>query len=232
MKAMVLAAGLGTRLKPITFEIPKPMVPVLDRPVMAHIVDLLDGQGFDELIANLHYFPDSIKNYFGDRLDVPLRGGAARHRRRRAQRARLLRRRPGRDRLRRRAHRHRPAQAGRAAPVRRAGSPRSRSSGCRTRASTGWSSTTPTAASRGSRRSPTRPRRCRTSATAASTASAREIFDYFPDRAVRGLGAGRLPGAARERRAVLRPRDRRVLERRRLAATSCERARSTRSRAS
>jgi mannose-1-phosphate guanylyltransferase len=58
MKAMVLAAGLGTRLKPITFEIPKPMVPVLDRPVMAHIVSLLRGQGFDDLIANLHYFPN------------------------------------------------------------------------------------------------------------------------------------------------------------------------------
>jgi len=68
MKAMVLAAGLGTRLKPITFELPKPMVPVLDRPVMAHIVGLLNGQGFDELIANLHYYPDIIRDYFGDRL--------------------------------------------------------------------------------------------------------------------------------------------------------------------
>jgi mannose-1-phosphate guanylyltransferase/mannose-1-phosphate guanylyltransferase/phosphomannomutase len=68
MKAMVLAAGLGTRLKPITFEIPKPMVPVLDRPVMAHIVQLCERQGFDELIANLHWFPDSIRGYFGDRL--------------------------------------------------------------------------------------------------------------------------------------------------------------------
>ena len=38
---MVLAAGLGTRLRPITYELPKPMVPVLDRPVMAHVVDLL-----------------------------------------------------------------------------------------------------------------------------------------------------------------------------------------------
>lgn len=68
MKAMVLAAGLGTRLKPITFEIPKPMVPVLDRPVMAHIVGMLERQGFDELIANLHYYPDTIRGYFGDRL--------------------------------------------------------------------------------------------------------------------------------------------------------------------
>ena len=69
MKAMVLAAGLGTRLKPITFEVPKPMVPVLDRPVMAHIVGLLERQGFDELIANLHYYPDTIRSYFGDRLE-------------------------------------------------------------------------------------------------------------------------------------------------------------------
>jgi len=69
MKAMVLAAGLGTRLKPITFELPKPMVPVLDRPVMAHIVGMLEGQGFDRLIANLHHYPDTIRDYFGDRLE-------------------------------------------------------------------------------------------------------------------------------------------------------------------
>jgi mannose-1-phosphate guanylyltransferase/mannose-1-phosphate guanylyltransferase/phosphomannomutase len=65
---MVLAAGLGTRLRPLTYEIPKPMVPVIDRPVMAHIVDLLDRHGFGDVIANLHYFPDSIRDYFGDRL--------------------------------------------------------------------------------------------------------------------------------------------------------------------
>ena len=68
MRAMVLAAGLGTRLRPLTYEITKPMVPVLDRPVMAHIVDLLDEHGFEEVIANLHYFPDSIREYFGERL--------------------------------------------------------------------------------------------------------------------------------------------------------------------
>jgi mannose-1-phosphate guanylyltransferase len=65
---MVLAAGLGTRLRPLTFEITKPMVPVLDRPVMAHILDLLDRHGFGETIANLHYFPDSIREHFGERL--------------------------------------------------------------------------------------------------------------------------------------------------------------------
>jgi mannose-1-phosphate guanylyltransferase len=66
MKAMVLAAGLGTRLRPLTYEITKPMVPVLDRPVMAHILDLLERHGCEEVIANLHYFPDSIRAYFGE----------------------------------------------------------------------------------------------------------------------------------------------------------------------
>lgn len=65
---MVLAAGLGTRLRPLTYEITKPMVPVLDRPVMEHIVDLLGRHGFEEVIANLHYFPETIREHFGDRL--------------------------------------------------------------------------------------------------------------------------------------------------------------------
>src|SRR5438445_6951492 len=69
MRAMVLAAGLGTRLRPLTYEITKPMVPVLDRPVMEHIVDLLDRHGFDQVIANLHYFPDSIREHFGERME-------------------------------------------------------------------------------------------------------------------------------------------------------------------
>ena len=69
MKAMVLAAGIGTRLRPLTYELPKPMVPVLDRPVMAHIVRLLEQQGFDELVSNLNWYPDTIRDYFGDRLE-------------------------------------------------------------------------------------------------------------------------------------------------------------------
>jgi mannose-1-phosphate guanylyltransferase/mannose-1-phosphate guanylyltransferase/phosphomannomutase len=66
---MVLAAGLGTRLRPLTYEITKPMVPVLDRPVMAHIVDLLDRHGFERVVANLHYFPETIREHFGERLE-------------------------------------------------------------------------------------------------------------------------------------------------------------------
>jgi mannose-1-phosphate guanylyltransferase/mannose-1-phosphate guanylyltransferase/phosphomannomutase len=65
---MVLAAGLGTRLRPLTYEISKPMVPVLDRPVMEHILELLERHSFTEVIANLHYFPDEIRDYFGSRV--------------------------------------------------------------------------------------------------------------------------------------------------------------------
>jgi mannose-1-phosphate guanylyltransferase len=68
MKAMVLAAGLGTRLRPLTYEITKPMVPVLDRPVMEHIIDLIDRYAFDGVIANLHYFPETIREHFGERI--------------------------------------------------------------------------------------------------------------------------------------------------------------------
>jgi mannose-1-phosphate guanylyltransferase len=68
MKAMVLAAGLGTRLRPLTYEITKPMVPVLDRPVMEHILDLIERHSFDGVIANLHYFPETIREHFGKRI--------------------------------------------------------------------------------------------------------------------------------------------------------------------
>lgn len=66
---MLLGAGLGTRLRPITYELPKPLVPVLDRPVMSHILRLLARHGFEQAIANLHYFPEMIRDYFGDGSD-------------------------------------------------------------------------------------------------------------------------------------------------------------------
>ena len=69
MRAMVLAAGLGTRLRPITYAMPKPMVPVLNRPVMEHSVRLLARHGFSEAIANLHWFPETIEDHFGDGSD-------------------------------------------------------------------------------------------------------------------------------------------------------------------
>ena len=66
MRAMILAAGLGTRLRPITYGMPKPMVPVLNRPVMEHIALLLARHGFRDAIANLHWFPELIEGHFGD----------------------------------------------------------------------------------------------------------------------------------------------------------------------
>ena len=63
---MILAAGLGTRLRPITYAMPKPMVPVLNRPVMEHTARLLARHGFVEAIANLHWFPETIEGHFGD----------------------------------------------------------------------------------------------------------------------------------------------------------------------
>ncbi len=63
---MILAAGLGTRLRPITYGMPKPMVPVVNRPVMEHIIRLLARNGFEQAIANLHWFPETIEGRFGD----------------------------------------------------------------------------------------------------------------------------------------------------------------------
>ncbi len=63
---MILAAGLGTRLRPVTYAMPKPMVPVCNRPVMEHIVRLAARHGFTELVANLHWFPELIRGHFGD----------------------------------------------------------------------------------------------------------------------------------------------------------------------
>jgi len=63
---MVMAAGLGTRLRPLTYEVPKPMVPVANRPVMEHILRMLPGHGLEQVISNLHWFPETIRNRFGD----------------------------------------------------------------------------------------------------------------------------------------------------------------------
>jgi mannose-1-phosphate guanylyltransferase len=67
---MVMAAGLGTRLRPITWEIPKPIVPVCNRPIVSHLVQLLSRHGVGEVIANLHWFPDTVKGCVGDGSDL------------------------------------------------------------------------------------------------------------------------------------------------------------------
>jgi mannose-1-phosphate guanylyltransferase/phosphomannomutase len=66
MKAVILAGGLGTRLRAVTGEHPKPLAPLLGRPVMEHIVELLRDQGFSEICAALHYRAGEIMAHFGD----------------------------------------------------------------------------------------------------------------------------------------------------------------------
>lgn len=66
MKAMVLAAGVGSRLDPLTSQLPKPLVPVANRPVMEHLLALLKKHGFCDIVSNLHYMPEEIRQYFGD----------------------------------------------------------------------------------------------------------------------------------------------------------------------
>ena len=69
MKAIILAGGAGTRLRPLSEKLPKPMMPLFDRPVLAHSLDLLKRQGIREACMTLRFLPDSITNYFGDGKD-------------------------------------------------------------------------------------------------------------------------------------------------------------------
>jgi len=66
MKAIVMAGGEGSRLRPLTSRRPKPLAPVANKPVMEHIVDLLRRHGITEIVATLHYLADEIESYFGD----------------------------------------------------------------------------------------------------------------------------------------------------------------------
>jgi mannose-1-phosphate guanylyltransferase len=66
MRAMILAAGLGTRLRPLTYVMPKPVAPILNRPIVAWIAELLSAHGFREVVANLSYMPEQIRAVLGD----------------------------------------------------------------------------------------------------------------------------------------------------------------------
>jgi NDP-sugar pyrophosphorylase family protein len=66
MKAMILAAGGGTRLHPLTHALPKPMLPIANAPVMEYVVRLLARHGFDSIIVNLHHLGHTIADHFGD----------------------------------------------------------------------------------------------------------------------------------------------------------------------
>jgi mannose-1-phosphate guanylyltransferase len=66
MKAMILAAGKGTRVRPITHTIPKPLIPILQKPVMEFLVELLRQHGFDQIVVNVSHLANEIEGYFRD----------------------------------------------------------------------------------------------------------------------------------------------------------------------
>src|SRR5258706_2096885 len=66
MRAIIMAGGFGTRLRPLTCNIPKPMVPMANKPMMEHLVRSLKQHGFDDLLVMLYYQPEVIIRHFGD----------------------------------------------------------------------------------------------------------------------------------------------------------------------
>ncbi len=81
MKGMILAAGEGTRLRPLTLHTPKPMLPLGDRPLLEHIIIYLRDHGVDDLAINLYHLPKIVMDYFGDgqRWGVKLRYSVEEH---------------------------------------------------------------------------------------------------------------------------------------------------------
>ena len=69
MRAVLMAGGSGTRLRPLTCDLPKPMVPILNRPISEHIINLLKRHNINEIIATLYYLPDVMRDYFQDGHD-------------------------------------------------------------------------------------------------------------------------------------------------------------------
>jgi len=66
MKAVILAGGEGTRLRPLTLSVPKPVVPVVDRPFLRHQLDLLARASISEIVFSVAYQPERIQAVFGD----------------------------------------------------------------------------------------------------------------------------------------------------------------------
>jgi len=66
MKAVIMAGGEGTRLRPLTSNCPKPMLPLANRPMMEHVVGLLKQHGIDEIVVTVAFLANQIRTYFGD----------------------------------------------------------------------------------------------------------------------------------------------------------------------
>ena len=73
MKAVILAGGEGTRLRPLTSNTPKPMMTLANKPMMEHIVNLLVLHGFDDIVVTVAFLANQIRDYFGDGSDFGVR---------------------------------------------------------------------------------------------------------------------------------------------------------------
>src|ERR1700733_58012 len=74
MKAMLLAGGKGTKVRPLTDTVPKPMIPIINKPLMEFLIELLRQHGFDQIIISTSYLAHEIENYFreGSRFGVQI----------------------------------------------------------------------------------------------------------------------------------------------------------------
>ncbi|MCB1005896.1 MAG: nucleotidyltransferase family protein, partial [Acidimicrobiales bacterium] len=66
MKAVIMAGGEGTRLRPLTSNAPKPMLPLVNRPMMEHVIDLLKRHDITEIVVTVAFMANAIETYFGD----------------------------------------------------------------------------------------------------------------------------------------------------------------------
>ena len=66
MRAIVLSAGYGTRLWPLTEDRTKPAIPILGKPLVGYVAEYLAGYGIDEIVVNLHHRPESVRRALGD----------------------------------------------------------------------------------------------------------------------------------------------------------------------
>src|ERR1700733_12305193 len=73
MKAVIMAGGEGTRLRPLTSNQPKPMMPLVNRPMMEHIVGLLKRHGFEEIVVKLGFMPNAFRTFLGDGSECGVR---------------------------------------------------------------------------------------------------------------------------------------------------------------
>src|SRR4028119_685783 len=70
MQGVVLVGGQGTRLRPVTYDIPKALVPLRNRPFMQYMLDFLRGGGLSGAVLSLGYLPDPIQEYLGGKQDL------------------------------------------------------------------------------------------------------------------------------------------------------------------